>query len=126
MKDTKVILMVDDDVDFLAANKLLFESNDFSVIACSDAQEGLERAKTCKPAVIVLDVMMKTTTEGFHLAKELRSLEATKSVPIIMLTGVNQHAPFKFDAEDTWLPVDKFLEKPIEASKLLAEVMAVA
>ncbi|HNT35125.1 MAG TPA: response regulator, partial [bacterium] len=125
MRDTKVVLLIDDDVDFLASNRLLFESEGFSVVTCSDGDEGLEKAKTCKPAVIVLDVMMKTSTEGFHLAKQLRSLQETKSVPIVMLTGVNQHAPFKFEAEDTWLPVDKFLEKPVAASQLLAEVKAV-
>jgi hypothetical protein len=36
-----------------------------------------------------------------------------------MLTGVNQKYPFGFDKEEIWLPVDEFLEKPVDPDKLL-------
>ena len=40
-----------------------------------------------------------------------------------MLTAVNQEdIPFRFDKDESWLPVDTFLDKPVEPDKLVAEI----
>jgi len=113
------VLLVDDDVDLLAATKIVLQSNDYEVITAQNGKDGLARAKGEQPNAIVLDVMMTHKTEGFDTARDLREEEETKDIPIIMLTAVNQEVPWKFDADSVWLPVDKFVEKPVQPDKLL-------
>ena len=119
MAERYKVLLVDDDVDFVEATKIVLESNDYEVVAAFNGKEGLEKAKETKPNAIVLDVMMTHKTEGFDTARDLRNDEETKDIPIVMLTAVNQEVPWKFDADSVWLPVDKFVEKPIQPDKLL-------
>ena len=113
------VLLVDDDVDLVEATKIVLESNGYEVACAYNGQEGVQKAKELKPNVIILDVMMTHKTEGFDTARELRNEAGTKEIPIIMLTAVNQEVPWKFEADTVWLPVDKFVEKPVEPDKLL-------
>ena len=79
---------------------------------------------------IISDVMMDTQTEGFHLAYKLRSLDARseyaayKDVPILMVTSIHETATARFDdaVGTEWLPVDEFIEKPIQPNQLLSIV----
>jgi CheY-like chemotaxis protein len=67
--------------------------------------------------------MMDTPTEGFELARDLRSDPDLKATPLIMLTGVNQEdIPWRFDKDEDWLPVDVFLDKPVDTERLVAEI----
>jgi CheY-like chemotaxis protein len=68
---------------------------------------------------------MDTWQDGFEMARELKKDPNFKEMPILMLTGVKDKTgiDFKSSAGDpTWLPVDGYLEKPIEPNVLLAEV----
>jgi two-component system, OmpR family, alkaline phosphatase synthesis response regulator PhoP len=121
-KTGKKVLLVDDDADFVEMNKAVLENHGYEVLTAYNPQEGLARAKAGKPDLIVVDVMMTTPTDGFHLTHSLRGAEETKSVPILMVTSVNQTVPYKFEPDETWLPVDAFLEKPIQPERLLEEV----
>jgi len=113
------VLLVDDDVDLVEATKIVLESNGYEVVCAYNGKEGKDKAKAEKPNVIILDVMMTHKTEGFDTARELREDGETKDIPIIMLTAVNQEVPWKFEADSVWLPVDKFVEKPVEPDQLL-------
>ncbi|HHT9158061.1 MAG TPA: response regulator, partial [Candidatus Tripitaka californicus] len=79
---------------------------------------------------VILDVMMETTTEGFHFAYKLRS-EAPDSpykdfrkLPILMITAIHRTTPFRFSprTDEGFLPVEGFIEKPIEPRVLLEKV----
>ncbi|MEW6358797.1 MAG: response regulator [Planctomycetota bacterium] len=119
MAEQYKVLLVDDDVDFVEATKIVLESNDYEVVTAHNGKDGIAIAKKEKPDAIVLDVMMTHKTEGFDTARDLRNDEETKDIPIVMLTAVNQEVPWKFAADSVWLPVDKFVEKPIQPDKLL-------
>ncbi|MCK5231391.1 MAG: response regulator [Desulfobulbaceae bacterium] len=54
----KKILMVDDDIDFAGAVKILLESKDYEVVLAHDGKEGLEKARSVNPDLVILDVMM--------------------------------------------------------------------
>lgn len=117
------ILLIDDDPDVIAINTAILKKNDFEVIAAYNGKEGLDKAKTEKPDLIVLDVMMTDRTEGFYIARELRSQEATKATPLILLTSIHEvETAFRFGPDDTWLPIDVFLDKPVTPERLLEEV----
>lgn len=116
------VLLVDDEKEFVEVTQVLLESNDFDVVTAHSAEEGKKKAVEEKPDVIILDVMMETRTAGFDAARWLREREETNTIPIIMLTAVNQEVPWRFESDEVWLPVDEFLDKPVSPEKLLAEV----
>ena len=119
------ILIVDDDLDLANAMRVILESRDYTVVSASDKAGGMELVRTEKPDLLILDVIMSTWSDGFDMARELKSQSELKDVPILMLTGVRDKTgiDFKSSAGDpTWLPVEGFLDKPVESETLLAEV----
>ncbi len=119
------ILIVDDDADFAKALQTILESGGHSIVIAADRTEGMEKIRSEKPDLAILDVMMSTWQDGFEMARELKKNTEFKDVPILMLTGVKDRTgiDFKSTAGDpTWCPVDGFLDKPVERKVLLAEV----
>ena len=117
----KKILIIDDDIDLVEAMRLTLENAGFEVIDAQDGQKGLEQIKVAKPDLVLLDVMMETQDEGFHIAYQIRNNNETSDLPIIMLTAVPSETGFSFDKEkdEDFLPVDEFLEKPINPDLLI-------
>ena len=122
MSKDKRILMVDNDIDFVQPIRKLLEVNGYEVIEARNGKEGIEKARSEKPDLILLDVMMTRLSEGFDTSRELRAHVETKNIPIIMTTAINAKVPFGFGPDKTWLPVDRFIEKPISPERLLKEV----
>jgi CheY-like chemotaxis protein len=128
--DRPTVLIVDDDIDFVKANRTVLEAAGFNVLAAHNAGEGMKAARENRVDVAVLDVMMDTPDEGFALARDLRKDERTKAIPLVMLTSVNEvnrkaGYTFKFtdrDRDDMWLPVDRFLDKPVKPAELAETV----
>ena len=119
------ILIVDDDKDITDSLRAILEDQQFSVATAADRTEGMEKFKTESPDLVILDVMMATWQDGFEMAREIRSDPEFGEIPILMLTGVKDKSgiDFKSTAGDpTWLPVDGFLDKPVDAGVLIAEV----
>jgi len=124
MKNAK-ILIVDDDPDLTKALKATLESKNYIVITASNGSEGMDKIKTDKPELLILDVMMTTSQDGFEMARELKNDPQLKKMPILMLTAIKGRTgiDFKSSAGDpNWLPVDSFLDKPVEPQVLLAEI----
>ena len=85
------ILIVDDDLDLTKALQVILESENYCVVTASDRKEGMEKVETERPNLIILDVMMSTWQDGFEMARELKKdSQASKNVPILMLTGVKE------------------------------------
>jgi len=119
------ILIVDDDVDLTKALKVTLESRRYTVVTAADRAEGMEKAQAQKPDLFILDVMMGTWQDGFEMSRELKKDRRFKDTPILMLTSIAERTgmAFKSTAGDTdWLPVEGFMEKPVEPEALLAEV----
>ena len=120
------ILIIDDDVDLVTANQTALELAGFEVVAAYTGAEGLARARDDRPDAIVLDVTMETMGAGFKVARQLREDEATRETPLIMLTSINRgDAGLRYGADEDWNPVDVFLDKPVSADRLVAEVRGV-
>lgn len=124
------VLLVDDDIDFVFANRTALEAAGYRVFTAHNAEDGMTLARANHVDVAVLDVMMQELEDGFALARRLRRDEKTKGIPLIMLTSVNEinreaGYPFQFsdqDRDETWLPVDKFLDKPVSPSQLASVI----
>ena len=119
------ILIVDDDIDLVAAIQAILEAEEYEVITANDPVGGLEKVKNEKPDLLILDVMMITWQDGFDVSRELKRDPLFQDMPILMLTGIKEQTGlnFKLSAGDpTWMPVDGFLDKPFESQSLLAEI----
>lgn len=121
---TAKVLIIDDDIDLVEAMRLTLESAGFEVIDAQDGQKGLEKLKSENADLVILDVMMGTQDEGFHVAYQIRNDDATKDIPVIMVTAVGQETGFSFDKEkdEDFLPVQEFMEKPIDPERLIEVV----
>lgn len=124
MENTK-ILIIDDDIDLTSALQTVLQSNQYSASVANTREEGMEKLKADKPDLIILDVMMVKQQDGFEAARELKKNDEFKHIPILMLTAVEGKTgiDLKSEAGDSeWLPVDSFLDKPVEPQVLLDEV----
>ncbi len=122
------ILIIDDDPDMVLATRLTLEAAGHTVSEAPDGQTGLAMICAERPDLIVLDVMMDTTTEGFQVALKLRSPDPAspyadmRDIPILMLTAIHTTAPVRVGPEADYLPVDAFVDKPVDPDELLAQV----
>ena len=88
MSEAKKILLIDDDVDFVAANTLLLEAKGYTVVSAHDGDSGVAKAKEEIPDLILLDVMMTHDTEGFDVSRRLKDIPELEKTVVIMLTGI--------------------------------------
>jgi len=126
------ILVIDDDPDVLDTTRLFLENRGFEVVTASDPDEGMRQAKDSKPDVIVLDVMMPHGTEGFHWLWKIRRHpdQELREKPIILVTSISGATGIHFkagDADETgcYLPVQAFLDKPLDPDELAKAIGAV-
>ena len=117
----KTVLLVDDDPVFVESITAVLESR-YKVRTAANGTEAVAAVEREKPDLIITDVMMDHMSEGFDIVKRWRKNPETKELPIIMLTGVDQVYNVRMEVEESWMPCERFLEKPISPDDLLAEI----
>jgi CheY-like chemotaxis protein len=119
------ILVVDDDVDYVESTAAVLGARGYKVIPAYDGKEGLVKAKSELPQLIIIDLMMNTINEGYDFCLEIRKDKRFKNVPLLMISSAHQNEMFKdlnFVPDDIWFPIDTFLDKPVETDTLLEHV----
>ena len=124
MAEPKKILIVDDDADFVQSVQYLLEAEGYTVLKAYNGMEGLALAKEEHPDLMILDVMMTSSTEGLEVSRKIPETPELKNIQVIMVTGITKemNLPFKLEPDESWLPVDSIMEKPIDHKKLLKEI----
>jgi len=127
MANKKTVIVIDDDPDVLEATKVTLEGSGYAAVTAMSGPEGLSRIRQGGIDCIILDVMMARETEGFHIAQELKADGKTSKIPIIMMTSVSKKTGFEFSAatDKDFMPVEVFLEKPVDPKKLVQTVASV-
>jgi CheY-like chemotaxis protein len=135
MEQATKILIVEDDQDQADALQIMLEVEGYDTLHAPDAPTGLALARAERPDLILLDVMMPTGTEGFHFVWDLRKDPdpQIKDVPVIIMTAIHEKTKLRFypDQADSqyepgeYLPVQAFLDKPVQSETLLREVKQV-
>jgi len=124
------ILVVDDDSDIRHMMRVVLENNGYEVRTANDGNEALDMLASWRPDLVIMDVIMKTDTEGFDVACMLRNNPRFASVPIIMMTCfleiVRTEGPGKFQKilGEEW-PAAWLFEKPVDTERLLAKVESI-
>lgn len=117
----KKVLIADDEADVHAFVEAALEEDGHQVITASDGEEALAKVKANAPDLVILDVQMPKK-DGFLVFGELRQDDATKSIPIIMLTSVAERTGISFDAKDMGSyygsEPEAYIDKPIDPATL--------
>lgn len=114
----KTILLVDDDPVLVESLEAVLEQR-YNVRSAGSGEEAIASILDEPPDLIILDIMMTYPSEGYDLASKLKSSPDTASIPIVMLTGVDQMFDLRFRAEQAWAQCDGFFTKPPELKRLL-------
>jgi DNA-binding response OmpR family regulator len=118
--DQPVILAADDDPDILQLVAFRLGRSGYRVLQANDGEEALALAMEDPPDLAVLDVMMPKM-DGLEVARRLRAAEATKHIPIIMLTAraqdIDVQGGFEAGAND-------YLRKPFSPKELRTRIQA--
>jgi DNA-binding response OmpR family regulator len=121
------VAIIDDDVELAENLASLLQADGGLTVSVRDRTEGaVEELIRDTPDLLILDVMFpENPSAGFDLARVIRRTQPIKDLPIILLTALNQEFPMDFsamDIDEEWMPVQDFLEKPVDLKVLRAKV----
>lgn len=114
------VLIVDDDPDVVEACRLFLEKEKHQVSAAHNRADGMKAVREQKPDLLILDVIMEEADDGIAMAQELRRQKFT--APILMLTSLGKVTGMSYGADKDLVPVDAFIEKPVDPATLLRKV----
>jgi len=114
------ILIVDDDPDMVEAGRMVLEREGYEVSSAPNVVDGMRAVEEYAPDLLILDVMMEEPDDGLRMARDLRRKGHT--LPILMLTSVNQALGIHIGADPEIVPVDDFQEKPADPVALVQKV----
>lgn len=118
------VLIIDDDSDFRAAVKSLLETHRYTVLEAASGHEGLQMVLEQKPDVILCDIMMESTVEGYsftHALKYRDEYADFRKVPLFMISSIDQTPDERFpmSPEVDLIRPDGYLTKPLDIQQLL-------
>lgn len=120
----KKILVIDDDPDVGEALRLMLEPAGYRLRVCATGSAGMAALRSDPPDLILLDIMLASPSEGFHIAYNVRQDDRYASIPIIMISSISETMGMDFERElgTDYIPVERFLSKPLQAATVLAAV----
>jgi DNA-binding response OmpR family regulator len=116
----KRILVVDDEKDIVDLVCARLKAAGYDTITAYDGEEGLEKARTGKPDLIILDLMLPKM-DGYAVCLALKSDPNYRDIPIIMFTARYHENDIKMGQE---IGADAYVIKPYDANILMANIQA--
>ena len=125
----KKVLIVDDELDMRIFVSTLLETSGFKPLTAVDGKEGMVVARSKKPSVVILDVMMPSES-GIGMYRELKNDPELKNIPVIMLSALSKKTFYhsqkvldEYKGEAVPEP-SAYIEKPPEPDELLEAIQA--
>lgn len=118
MTGKKKILVVDDEQELLRAVRIRLEAAGYEVLTALDGQEGLEKARREKPALIILDLMLPKM-DGYRVCAFLKKDTRYAGIPIVMFTARAQQDDIDLGME---MGADAYITKPFDHQALIVKV----
>ncbi|MEO0096206.1 MAG: response regulator [candidate division WOR-3 bacterium] len=120
MKKSK-ILFIDDDKDFVEANKIILTNAGYEVITANDGKTGMQKAMSEKPDLIILDVILPDIN-GFSVCRELKENADLQNIPVILFTAIGTKTGGYPENIGKQHKADAYIEKPANPNLLLEKV----
>ncbi len=115
------IVIVEDDVFLRRLYELKFKEQKFDVKVAEDGQAGLELIRATKPSVVLLDIELPKL-DGFAVLQALKQDEATRQIPVLMLTNSSTQA--SIDQARSLGAADYIIKAHFLPSEVVAKVWA--
>lgn len=115
----KSILLVDDEPHVLEVLRVTLEDLGFSLLEAGDGPKALSLAKSEKPDLVILDVMLPSMS-GLEVCKSMRQADGAEKIPVILLTARSGEDDERAGYE---AGADRYLTKPFSPLTLLTEVV---
>jgi len=115
----KTVLIVEDQIDFLAINKRFLERHGYQVLAAEDGEDGVRLAREHQPQLILMDLSVPRL-DGLGATRLLREDPETERIPIILLTA---HSYGSVGRRMKAAGCDGYLAKPCDPRRVLEEVV---
>lgn len=123
-REPRVVLIVDDDPDFLYQHGEHFKTLGFEVVTADSEAAAEELLQVRKPDLAVVDLMMEQSDGGFALCHEIKQLYP--ETPIIMVTSASSLTGYDLESlsgeQRAWVQADAVLAKPIRFAQLKRQV----
>jgi CheY-like chemotaxis protein len=121
-----LILIVDDDYDFLEINRMILERAGYRVVTASEPGEALAKMESEKPDLVITDLMMTDLDSGFSFSRTIKVDPRFTDLPVIISTSVSSALGLDFrprsSDEMSQMNVDAYFDKPLDARQLLGKV----
>ena len=124
----KKVLIVDDEMDMRIFLSTLLETSGYKAIIAANGEEGMQKAREHKPAVIILDVLMPKSG-GIQMYRQVKTDENLRTTPVIMISAIARktflHSINMLNSHrgETVPEPEGYIEKPPESDELL-EILA--
>jgi two-component system alkaline phosphatase synthesis response regulator PhoP len=116
--EKEVILIVEDDPKSLTLTRDLLQISGYTTIEATNGEQGVELAKANKPDLILMDIMMPKM-DGYSACKAIKADEATKKIPVVMLTAVGYELNKELARR---IGADGYVTKPFSRQELMAAI----
>lgn len=118
------ILLIEDDLDMHHAVRAMLPSPEFELTCCTTGPAGMEVLRRQRPDLVLLDIMLATVSEGFHLCYQMKDDEQLRDIPVVMISAIGQRMGMDYAKElgSEYVPADAFVEKPFDARTLLKTI----
>ena len=111
----KTILIVEDEPKNLKLTRDLLKISGYETIEAVDGKQGVEKAKSAKPNLILMDIMMPKM-DGYSACREIKADQSTKNIPVVMLTAVGYDLNKKMAKQ---MGADGYVTKPFSRQQLI-------
>ena len=123
-----LVLLLDDDADFLDLERRIFEEGGYAVACHSDPQSALAALGATRPGrrvLVVCDLMMRALDAGFSFARTVKTDGRFADVPVVIVSAISSQKGFDFHprtpADLAAMHADAFFDKPVQPRALLAK-----
>jgi CheY-like chemotaxis protein len=111
----KTILIVEDEPKNQKLTRDLLKISGYETIEAVDGKQGVEKAKSAKPNLILMDIMMPKM-DGYSACREIKADQSTKNIPVVMLTAVGYDLNKKLAKQ---MGADGYVTKPFSRQQLI-------
>jgi len=124
----KKVYIIDDDRNIVESITMVLEAEGYEVAAQYDETDVVNKISDFAPDAIILDVIFpEDDSAGFKIARLLKNDERTEKMPILMLSAINEKGIYagsfsNKDLDESYLPVNEFIEKPIKPKMLIQKL----
>lgn len=126
MPSEPLILLVDDDPDYLSVYECILKPKGFRMVTAHDPAEAWRQLEAHQPDLVVSDLMMDSLDAGFSLAQKIKREPRFRDIPVIIATAITSQTGLSFRPrspdELAAMSADAFFDKPVKAADLLAKV----